>query len=379
MNGGPSHLHTFDIKEGGEFQSIATSVPGIRISEHFPKLAQHAQHLALLRGMATGVSIHERARYLLHTGYRSGVSPFPTAGSVVAAELGRPEFELPNFVVVDGGNMRTYHLAKSRPSELVTLQGSLKPGYLGPAHAPLLVNDPELGVENLKPLLAPKPFEERVALLEAAEKEFQDRYPLSAPQQHRASYEQALRMLRAEKAKAFDLHKEPDGVRDTYGRNRFGQACLLARRLVEVGVPFVEVVSNGWDNHGGAARPIKEASPFIDAGMAALLADLKQRGLLEHTLVIWMGEFGRTPSNGDGHYGRAWSTVLAGGGLRTGQVVGRTDARGANVEERPITAPDFLATVFHALGIDYNKRFDSNGRPVRLVDRGGKPVSELFG
>jgi hypothetical protein len=372
MDGGPSHKDTFDLKPGtkdaGEFKPIPTSVPGIEISEHFPQFAQHMQHAALLRGMSTGEGAHGRAKYYMHTGYKEGVGGlvYPSLGSIVSAELGRQEFPLPNFVSV--GN-RSYG-----------------PGFLGARHQPLVVTDPSRGVENLKAIVDADRFDSRVGLLEEMEQSFFRAYRASAGSDHRTTYQRAVRLMQAKEAKAFDLSLEPAAARSAYGSGRFGEGCLLARRLVEVGIPFVEVVLGGWDTHQNNFERVKDLSAQVDRGMSALLADLKARGLLERTLVIWMGEFGRTPrvnsrgpKPGRDHYPRAWTSVLAGGGIKGGQVIGKTDQEGATVVERPISALDFMATVCQVLGIDYNKRNDTPiGRPVRIVDRGANPIKEVL-
>jgi len=188
----------------------------------------------------------------------------------------------------------------------------------------------------------------------------------------------AVSLLSSDKFKALDLENEKPKVREAYGTHRFGQACLLARRLVETGVSFVEVINDGWDDHGGAIDRIKGRT-FLDIGFAALLDDLKERGMLDTTLVVWMGEFGRTPSlNHGGHHCKAWTTVLAGAGIKGGQVIGKTDKIGDVVEERPIDAPTFVATVFKALDIDHTKRIDHNGFRIPLVDKKAEPIAELF-
>jgi hypothetical protein len=372
MDGGPSHKDTFDLKpdtpNGGEFKPILTSVPGIQISEHFPKLAQRMQHAAILRGMSTGEGSHERARYYLHTGYKEGTGGlvYPSLGSIVSSELGREDSPMPNFVAV--GN-RAY-----------------SSGFLGPRHQPLLIADPNKGVENLKPLVTPKQFSDRVGLLEEMEQAFFKTYRAPASNDHKTTYQRAVQLMRSKQAKAFDLALEPAESRKAYGENRFGEGCLLARRLVEVGIPFVEVTLGGWDTHQNNFERVKELSSQVDPAVSALVSDLKSRGLLDSTLVIWMGEFGRTPKinsrgakPGRDHYPRAWSTVLIGGGIKGGQVVGRTDKEGATVEDRPVSAVDFMATVCQALGIDYTKQNQTAiGRPVRIAEKGANPVKELF-
>ncbi len=206
---------------------------------------------------------------------------------------------------------------------------------------------------------------------------------------YKTAYERAVKLMRSSAAKVFDLDEESAEVREAYGRNRFGQGCLLARRLIEHGVPFVEVTlggvnSIGWDTHANNFDGVKELSGMLDPAWSTLMAELKSRGLLETTTILWMGEFGRTPkinnNTGRDHYPNAWSTVLAGGGIRGGQVVGRTSADGMTVEDRPVTVPDLLATVCLALGIDPMQQNISNvGRPIRVVDPAAKPIEEIVG
>ncbi len=206
---------------------------------------------------------------------------------------------------------------------------------------------------------------------------------------YKTAYDRAVRLMRSEAGKAFDLDDEPANVRDAYGRNRFGQGCLLARRLVERGVPFIDVTFGGdnalgWDTHSDNFNTVKDLSQTLDPAWATLMAELKERGLLDSTLIVWMGEFGRTPKinggSGRDHYPNAWSTVLAGGGISAGQVIGRTSADGSTVEDRPVTVPDLLATVFRALKVDPMKQNISNiGRPIRLVDPSAKPIQEIVG
>jgi hypothetical protein len=372
MDGGPSHKDTFDLKpdtaNGGPFKPIDTSVPGIQISEHFPKFAPLMKHAAILRGMSTGEGAHGRAKYNMHTGYREGQGGvvYPSLGAIAAKELGREEFALPSFVSI--GN-RTYGA-----------------GFIGTRYQPLVVNDPTRGVENLKPLAGGAGFDGRVGLLEQMEKAFERDYKAEAATAHRTTYDRAVTLMKSKEAKAFDLSLEPASSRKAYGATRFGEGCLLARRLIETGVTFVEVALGGWDTHQNNFERVKSLSATVDPAMSTLVADLKDRGLLDDTLVIWMGEFGRSPkittranTPGRNHYPRAWSTVLVGGGIKGGQVVGKTDKEGASVVERPINALDFMATVCTALGIDSNKQNTTpNNRPVRIVDKGAKVVKELF-
>jgi uncharacterized protein (DUF1501 family) len=372
MDGGPSHKDTFDMKPGtkdaGEFKPIKTAAPGIEISEHLPNIAKLMGHAAILRGMSTGEGAHGRAKVYLHTGYKEGVGGlvYPSLGSIVSKELGNADFPLPNFVTV--GN-RSYGA-----------------GFLGPKHQPLNVADPVRGVESLKSAVSEGQFNNRFTLLEEMEAGFFKQYKADASVDHRTTYERALRLMQSKEAKAFDLDKEPASSKSKYGSGRFADGCLLARRLVETGVKFVEVTLGGWDTHQNNFERVKQLSGQIDTPMSALITDLKERGLLDSTLVVWMGEFGRTPkinTRGDkpgrDHYPKAWSTVLFGGGIKGGQVVSKTDAEGAAVTERPISAVDFMATVCKALGIDYKKMNETPiGRPIGIADRGAKPLEELF-
>jgi hypothetical protein len=371
MDGGPSHKDTFDLKpgtkDGGDFKPISTSVPGIEVSEHFPKFAGLMQHAALLRGMSTGEGAHGRAKYFLHTGYKEGQGglTYPSLGSIVSAELGRPEFPLPNFVSI--GN-RSYGA-----------------GFLGARHQPLVVNDAARGVENLKALVGERQFDGRYGLLDEMEQGFFKSYKATAAGDHRTTYQRAVRLMQSKEAKAFDLSAEPAALRSAYGGSKFGDGCLLARRLVETGVPFVEVVLGGWDTHQDNFSRVKSLSAQVDPALSALVTDLKERGLLDSTLVVWMGEFGRTPrintrgpKPGRDHYPRAWTSVLVGGGIKGGQVVGKTDKEGAAVVERPIPVVDFLATVCQVLGVDYTKKNDAGDRPIRIVDKGANPIKEVL-
>lgn len=373
MSGGQSHIDTFDPKPENKtsaFQPIATSVPGIEFAENLPKLAGMAKDLAVLRGMSTVEADHNRGRYYLHTGYRLGAGGgiiHPSLGAIVSSQLGRAEDVLPNFVSID-------------PKNTGRANGS---GYAGPRHAPLEMTSPMRGVENLSPRDNLAGFGRREALLIGLENKFIDRMRAPSAEAHLAMYQRASSLMRSPKIKAFDLTDEPASAREAYGSTAFGDGCLLARRLVESGVRFVEVVLDGWDTHTDNTKMVKELSGQFDPAMAALIADLKQRGLLDSTLVICMSEFGRSPGqegvDGRGHYARAWTSVLAGAGLKTGQTVGKTDKLGAEVVERPITTLDFLGTVCRALDIDYTREFKTNdGRPMRIVDKGEKIISQVF-
>jgi hypothetical protein len=368
MSGGPSHIDTFDPKPGNSssgFKPIATSVSGIQLCENLPQVAKVMKDMSLLRGMSTSEGSHGRARYYMHTGYREGMAGVvhPSLGAISSYWLGKKDDDLPNFFSIGGQ--------------------SFGAGYAGPLHSPVEIRDPSKGIENMKPLDGLDSFDKKVDLLSELEKGFVDRVQTPGAIAHQTTYQRAAALMHSEKAKAFDIGLEPASMREAYGKNQFGEGCLLARRLVEAGVKFVEVSLGGWDTHRDNEKKIKDLTSQLDPAMSTLIADLKDRGMLDSTLVIWMGEFGRTPHRGKqggrDHYPRAWTTVLAGAGLKNGQAIGRTDAQGGDVTDRKISGVDFMATVCTALGIDYEKNFHTpSGRPVRVVDKNEKVIKELF-
>lgn len=372
MDGGPPHTDTFDLKpdiaECGIYKTIPTAVPGIQVSELLPKFATMLKDAAIVRSMQTIENEHLRARYHLRTGYRSGQGglSYPSLGCIVSDTLGEPGFPIPNFVAIGDKRDRSHG-----------------PGFLGPKHQPLMVHDPKKGVENLKASVDDTKVDTRLGLLAELEKGFARDYQAPLSQAHQSVYDRALQLMRTEKAKAFDLAQEPAKMRDAYGSTTFGQGCLLARRLVETGVKYVEVTLGGWDTHFENNETIKKLCGTLDPVMTTLITDLKARGLLDSTLVVWMGEFGRTPKfkgKGRDHYAKAWSTVFLGGGVRGGQVIGRTDKVGAVVEDRPVSTADFFATICDLMGIRYDQEIETpGGRPLPRVEKGGKPVTELYG
>lgn len=377
MGGGASHKDTFDLRpgttNGGPFQAIKTAVNGIHISEYFPQFAKLMNHAAIIRSMSTVEGEHGRAKYHLHTGYREGQGgvAYPSLGAIAAKEIGDPSFPLPNFISVCNPNNPSF----------------LGAGFLGPQYLPLAVPAPDRGVQNLRALVGESQFDKRFGLLDEMEQGFLHKHPNAAPAvAHRTTYQRAVALMRDRGVRAFDLSAEPAKVRTDYGGTRFGDGCLLARRLIEAGVQFVEVHLDGWDTHDNNFERVRRLSEQVDPAMSHLVRDLSDRGLLDSTLVIWMGDFGRTPHvnkrgpvPGRDHWPRAWSSVLVGGGIRGGQVIGRTDAEAATVVERPVTILDFMATVCRILGIDPDKQHMApNGRPIRIVDRPSNPVKELL-
>ena len=372
MAGGPSHKDTFDLRpgtdNGGPFRQIQTAVNGIQISEHFPQFARLTNHAAIIRSMSTPEGAHARASYNMHTGYREGQGGivYPSLGAIVSKELGREDSTLPNFVSI--GN-RSYGA-----------------GFLGPRHQPLIVNDAARGVENLRTGVNQTQFNNRINLLDELEQGFHSTHNAATAQAHRTTMQRAVTLMRDTGTQAFDISREPAASASAYGATQFGRGCLMARRLVEAGVKFVEVTLGGWDTHQNNFERVRQLSGQVDPAMSALVRDLHDRRILDNTLVIWMGEFGRTPrinqrgaQPGRDHYPRAWSCVLMGGGIRAGQVIGRTDAEAATVADRPVNTLDFMATVCRILGINYDRQnIAGNGRPIRIVDRPANPIAQLF-
>ncbi|MFO0888113.1 MAG: DUF1501 domain-containing protein [Isosphaeraceae bacterium] len=369
MAGGPSQFETFDPKpgteHGGETKAIETSVPGISIAQGWEQTAKVMKEIALVRSMTNREANHQRASYQLHTGYvPTATLKHPHVGASVAAELGDPKFDLPHLVSIGGPTVGA--------------------GFLGPALEPFIIPNPERPPDNTQPRVAVDRFERRLGLLGRLETDgFARAGGADRVRDHRALYAQTARMVLSPRMKAFRLDEESESTREQYGRTPFGQGCLLARRLVESGVTFVEVRSNGWDTHRQNNERVATLAGQVDPAFAALIRDLKERGLLGRTLVLWMGEFGRTPrinaEAGRDHFPRAFNVALAGGGVRGGQVIGRSSDDGSEVKDRPVTVPDLMASLCHALKVDASREVQTPiGRPMKVVD-GGKPVAELFG
>ncbi len=395
MSGGPSQLETFDPKEGNEnggpTKTIETSVTGVRISEHLPEVAKVMEHLAPIRSMSTKEGDHTRATYFMHTGYLpQGPIRYPTVGAFLSKQLRDESCDLPSFVSVNP--FRAFSPA------------AYGPGFLGPSWSPLVVESSMTGdeenrdvsfeVSNLKTAsgVTPQQADARLQLLASLEHDFLAKRPGGPGTSHVQSYERAVRMMKSAAVEAFHLDSEEAILRDAYGRNPFGQGCLLARRLIESGVSFVEVNLSGADGQGGGAgwdthqenfEAVGNLCGVLDPAYATLINDLNQRGMLDDTLVVWMGEFGRTPkindNNGRDHWPKSWSTVLAGGGVKGGQAYGKTSADGMEIEENPVTVQNLMATICQALGIDHEETNLSNvGRPIPLADHGSSAISELL-
>ncbi|HEX3869019.1 MAG TPA: DUF1501 domain-containing protein [Pirellulales bacterium] len=368
MNGGPSHLDTFDLKPGastgGPFKAIGTSAKDVKICEHLPQVAEQAKHLAIVRSMTSKEGNHDRGQYLMHTGYApSGTLKHPSLGAWVSHELGDPAFELPNFVSIRGP--------------------SVGAGFLGVQHNPFTVQNPKQGVRNL-PLAKDVDrdrFSRRMEGLAILQSSFQAQTHAVEVANHDAVYGKSVKLMHSPLIKAFNIKDEPESVCRAYGDSDFGRGCLMARRLVETGVPFVEVTLDGWDTHIDNFTKTGLLMRDLDPAMATLVRELDDRKRLDDTLVVWMGEFGRTPKispvDGRDHYPHAWSAVLAGGGVRGGQAYGSTDAEGAKVVKDPVTVPDFFATIARTLGMDpAHEEMSPVGRPIAISEN-GKPIKAL--
>ncbi|MCY3550982.1 MAG: DUF1501 domain-containing protein [Candidatus Poribacteria bacterium] len=369
MSGGASQLDTFDpkpgTKNGGPFAAIPTSAEGIKVSEHLPNVAEQAHHLSIIRSMVSREGNHERARYLLHTGYApGGAVRHPTLGSLTSYYLEDDTSDLPSCVNI---NAPAY-----------------SGGFLGATHDPFIVKDPMSPVDDLSypAQMDTHRFRERLKMLKAIEADFIAKRTGRSTEAHEAIYKKADQLINSPKIDAFHLNEEPVAIREAYGMNKFGQGCLMARRLVEAGVKFVEVSIDGWDTHENNFERTKELLDMVDPAFAMLLKDLAERDLLEETIVLWLGEFGRTPkindNDGRDHHTEGWSAVVAGGGTRGGQVIGSTNEDGTEVASGAVRVPDLFASLCFALGIDgAEENYSRSGRPIRVVDD-GTAIEELF-
>jgi len=369
LNGGPSHIDTFDPKPGaatgGKFKAIKTRAKGVEIAEHLPGIADVGNHIAFVRGMTSKEGNHQRARYLLHTGYAPNPTVVhPSLGGWLSAELGDKASDLPAFVSINGP--------------------SLGAGFLGVQHGPFTIQKAGMPPANitLPRTVDDARFAARQQALDAMEADFATRTGDGQVTGRRAVYAQTVRMMKSPHLKALDLADESDKVKKAYGDSDFGRGCLVARRLVESGVKMVEVVLDGWDTHADGFERIKTLSGRLDGGMSALVKDLHERKLLASTLIVCMGEFGRTPkindNDGRDHYPQAWSALLAGGGIRGGIAHGKTDADGAKVIESPTNVNDLFATMVTAMGVAPDRSLTSPlGRPIAITEN-GTPVKALL-
>jgi Protein of unknown function (DUF1501) len=341
MGGGMSHLDTWDPKPGtetgGPTQALKTNADGVQISQYLPRMAEQMDKAVLLRGMSSTQGAHEPANYLLHTS-------FAQRGTIRHPSLGA---------------WQSYFTGRGNPT-LVGLQHSAR----------------ARGVTE-------ESFDRRMGLLSQLNEQFEKEFPQKAVRGYQDLYQEAVQLMSSKDLAAFDVMQEPEDMRERYGDNEFGQGCLLARRLIEHDVRFVEVNLGGWDTHDDNFDRVEERANILDQGLAALLPDLESRGLLEETLIVVASEFGRSPkinqNNGRDHYPKAFTTFLAGGGIRGGQVHGATDPSGADVAAGKMQITDFNATIAYGLGLPLDKVVMSpSGRPFTVADK-GRPLTTLFG
>jgi hypothetical protein len=367
MNGGASQIDTFDLKPGrttgGPFRPIATNVPGLQICEYLPRMARHADKLAVIRSMRTQSPDHPDGIYHMHTCYKmSDRVPHPEIGAMVAKHLGSPDADLPTFIRMGS-------------------TGNGGAGYLGPQYQPFSLGRNGQMPYFTSPYAQPEAEQRRNDLFQFVESGFTKERKAEPFAAHRFAKEKAWRVVRSRSA--FDLSKEDPQLKARYGQTELGLGCLMARRLVEAGVPFVEVGQENYDSHADNFVCHKANMQVLDPAWSTLLEDLQDRGLLQDTLVIWMGEVGRTPyinnRAGRDHYIRCWTIVLAGGGIKGGQVYGASDADGIEVKDKPVSEGDLFATIYTALGISYRTKHYVGTRPIWATPEGSKPVRELLG
>ncbi|MFM7034301.1 MAG: DUF1501 domain-containing protein [Planctomycetia bacterium] len=373
MSGGMSHLDTLDVKPGSEGQgktgSIATSLPGIRLSEYLPTLAGQLDRIAIIRSMTTQTADHEQGEYLMRTSYdQIATERHPSIGPWIQRLLGRSHQTLPDTVLVAP--------PPRHPAA----------GFLDPSYSPLPIGDPSKGLENTEPpaYLTDQSFAKRLELIDAFDRRFREKYPLEAVRSYTDFYDQAAQLLTSGDLEAFDLHKETDTDRDRYGRNPFGQGCMLARRLIEHDVRCVDVTLAGWDMHNGLwdGTAMPQRAGTIDQAVGTLLDDLAARGLLDETLVVLTTEFGRSPevnaTAGRDHHPAVFSAMLAGAGIKGGHVHGRSDGRGHLVEEDGVRPADLNATIAEAMGLPRDEKVMSPTLRPFTVANEGTPIASLL-
>ncbi len=368
MEGGVSQIDTFDMKPGrptgGEFRPVQTKVTGIQVCEYLPNIARHADKLGIIRSMRTKTPDHGPGGYYMHTGYHPGERfPHPEAGAMIAKYCENPESDLPSFVKIGSGS------------------GIYGAGYLGPKHEPFVVAEDGKLPGFANPSVPAEVQGRRGELLDFMEQRFAEPRPGEPFASHRTAELRTVRLMRARKA--FDVSAEWEKAKDRYDDTKFGRGCFTALKLVEAGVSFVEVGHGGHDTHMDNFPISKALYSTMDPAWGSLLDDLTQRGLLKDTLVVWTSEFGRTPAinvrAGRDHFGRAWTTVLAGGGIKGGQHYGSSDRDGFEVVENPVGEADFIATIYKAMGVNHRAKHFLGSRPIWATPEGAKPIEQLLG
>jgi len=374
MAGGMTHLDTFDVKPDsketqGQTGAIGTGVPGVQLSEYLPSLAKRMKDIAVIRSMTTQTADHEQGEYLMRTSYESiATERHPSLGPWMQKLRGRQNKTLPDTVLI--GSPARHPAA----------------GFLDPTYSPLPIGDPLKGLENTAApsYLTESSFEKRMALINQFDKKFREKYPLKSVKGYSDFYDEATSLLTSGELKAFDLKEEKADVRDRYGNDPFGQGCLLARRLIENNVQCVEVTLGGWDMHNTLWEngTLPTRAGIMDKAVGALLTDLEEKGLLSKTVVVLTTEFGRSPAinynAGRDHHPAAFSAMVAGAGIKGGQVYGQSDSRGHAVEKDGLSPADLNATVAEALGLPRDEVVHSpTGRPFKVAGD-GTPVKKLL-
>lgn len=370
MNGAMSHMDTFDPKPGtdeqGETEVLKTNVPGMQIA-NFPLLAKQMDRIALVRSMSTDTGAHAQAKYLMKTSYeqRSSIR-HPSMGAWMQKFQGKTNKELPDSVIIEAD---TKHPAN---------------GFLEAAFSPLPIGRASAGLQDSKApdYLKPEHFDKRMNLINEFDRSFTEKHQQASVKSYTDFYRDTVALLKSKDLKVFDISEEKQEVKDKYGDNTFGQGCLLARRLVQNNVRFVEVNSNGWDTHDRNFERVPEKTSDIDKALTALLDDLKEQGMLEDTMVVLTSEFGRTPkinvNAGRDHHPACFTSLLAGGGVKGGQVYGKSDEKAFRVAENGVGPADLNATIAHALGLPLKKEvFSATKRPFKVA-HDGTPILSLF-
>ena len=373
MTGGMTHIDTFDPKPEnkdvmGETTAINTTADGIQLGHWLPKTAQQMHLASLVRSVNSNQGAHDQANYLLHTSYQKrGTIIHPSMGSWISKKCGKLNKTLPDNVKINGGS------------------GIIGAGYFESKHGPLPLGNPNAGIQNVKKsgYVEETMFHRRLDASRTLNKHFNEYFPQKQVRAYTDLYDNAISLMKSKDLEAFDLTKEPQELRDKYGADNFGQGCLLARRLVENQVRFVEVSYGGWDMHNDVFGNMETRGAVLDAGLSSLLHDLNVRGLLSQTMVVVASEFGRTPEVKPGRVGRdhhpsAFSVLFAGGGVKEGYVYGKSDKRAHYVEENGVDIPSINATIAYAMGLSVEKiTYSPSGRPVK-VSNGKPPILDIL-
>lgn len=369
MNGGMTHIDTWDPKTGatkGPTDPIKGKGSVDFLGGTMENMAKVSDKISIIRSMTSKTGVHEAGTYIMKTGYEPrGTIVHPCMGSWASHFLGRIQgVTLPDSVVVNSGS---------------AYPGS---GFFPPAMSPIPISNPETGLQNIKPTTSESQFHKRISLMDEFDSSFRKKFASEDVKAYSEFYDETMKLMKSEDLKAFDLSSEPAALREKYGRNQFGSGALLARRLVQSGVRFVEVQSGGWDMHNNIDEALKGTAATMDKVFAALITDLAEHGLLESTMVVMGSEFGRTPdvneNEGRDHYPLAYSTVFAGGGVKGGFTYGATDKEGRRVADKQVTPQDFQATIGHAMGLPVDETVMSpSNRPFTVGDK-GVPVTDIF-